>query len=55
MENKRIISAAGRWKSTSTLTGRGCTCLGNKGAPIEPFGPLAAYDLTEVEGTDSLS
>ena len=27
---------------------------GHKGAPIEPFGPLAAYDLTEVEGTDSL-
>ena len=27
---------------------------GHKGAPIEPFGTLAAYDLTEVEGTDSL-
>lgn len=27
---------------------------GHKGAPIEPFGPVAAYDVTEVEGTDSL-
>ena len=27
---------------------------GHKGAAIEPFGSLMAYDLTEVEGTDSL-
>ena len=27
---------------------------GHKGAPIEPFGTLMQYDLTEVEGTDSL-
>jgi arginine decarboxylase len=27
---------------------------GHKGAPIEPFGAVTAYDLTEVPGTDSL-
>ena len=27
---------------------------GHKGAALEPFGKLMAYDLTEVEGTDSL-
>lgn len=27
---------------------------GHKGAELEPFGKLMAYDLTEVEGTDSL-
>ena len=27
---------------------------GHKGAALAPFGALMAYDLTEVEGTDSL-
>lgn len=27
---------------------------GHKGAPVEPFGAVTAYDLTEVPGTDSL-
>lgn len=27
---------------------------GHKGASISPFGKLMAYDVTEVEGTDSL-
>ena len=27
---------------------------GHKGAFISPFGELMAYDVTEVEGTDSL-
>ena len=27
---------------------------GHKGAALEPFGNLMEYDVTEVEGTDSL-
>lgn len=55
MENKRIETPLRRALEEYIAAGWSRLHMpGHKGAPIEPFGPLAAYDLTEVEGTDSL-